>query len=287
MPHIICLIMIICAALPLLAQEQVPSDREYLNDFMRIRGDASGGETVYHWTGTVYSYVPDQKKQTLFRFEGFNIARTLPRENGFELLTREAAFFQDPRTGEILETWMNPFTGSEVAVQHIWNDPVNQDLTFDEEYLPLIRAILPSTDLGSQVCFNNDIFPFYPNPMPRGEYPEFSQSDNYQSAEFFQFFVNKSDLADSLQASVPASISWNRLSPWMPFMRMGDRQGMLVFSCRGRKLEGGFEALPERIRDYVNARKPEFAHAPEEYLTPNETSWTYFKKLVDAGLIKR
>lgn len=288
MQHLFPVMLIgILLMVPLLVKAQNQTDKEYLDDFMRVRGDASGKEVVYHWTGTVYSYVPNEKKRELFRFEGFNIARTVVKENGFELLTREAAFYIDPQTGKILETWKNPFTNQSVPVVQIWNDPVNQDLTFEAEYLPYIRKILPATDLGDVIAYNNDIFPFYESPMPRKDYGEFSQSDTYQSAEFFQFFVSKADLAKKELSSVPATISWTRISPWMPFMRMGDRVGNLVFVCRGSKLADGYQGLPKQIRDYVEANKPEFNSAPTEFLTPNETSWTFFKKLVDSGQIKK
>jgi hypothetical protein len=279
-------LLIAILGVAMLSAIDLANDHDYLKAFMRVRGDAAGGETVYHWTGKVYGMVPGEKKLELFAFEGFNIARTVPGEEGFELLTREAAFFIDYRTGEILETWRNPYTGHEVPVIQIWNDPVNQDFNFSESDLKFIRMILPSTDLGDEVAFHMDIFPFYPSPLPRKEYSLFSQSDTYQAAEFFQFFASRQDLLDPELGSVPACITWTRISPWMPFMRMSDRPGNLVFSCRGRKLEGGFDALPKKIRDYVLANKPEFAHAPEAWTEPNETSWTYFRKLMDQGLIE-
>ncbi len=272
---------------PMIAQTvDLGKASDYLNAFMRVRGDASGGVTVYHWTGSVYSMIPGEKRTELFGFEGFNIAKTVPGEAGFTLLTREAAFFKDYRSGEILETWRNPLTNTEVPVLHIWNDPVNQDMNFGEDMLPYVRQILPSTDLGDELVFNLEIFPFYPSPLPRKEYGEFSQSDTYQAAEFFQFFSRKSDLLNPALTTVPVTITWNRISPWMPFMRMGDRAGSLVFVCRGKKLEGGFEALPKHIKDYVMKNKPEFANPPEAWSEPNETSWTYFRKLFDQGLIK-
>lgn len=85
-------ILLLLILLPVLLGAAENSDQAYLNDFMRVRGDASGAEAVYHWTGTVYSYIPNQRRQELFKFEGFNIARTQVQENGFYLLTREAAF---------------------------------------------------------------------------------------------------------------------------------------------------------------------------------------------------
>jgi hypothetical protein len=257
--------------------------RQYLNDFMRVRGDASGKDVVYYWSGTVYSFVPGEKRQELFAFEGFNIAKTIVTDEGFQLLTREAAFYEDPKTGQILENWVNPFTKAEVPVVHIWNDPVNQDIGFPDEYLPYVQRFLPSSDWGETRCYSLDIFPFYPSPLPRSEYAQYSQSDTYQAGEFFQFFVEKSDLKKKKLTTVPTLITWSRISPWMPFMQMGDKAGNLLFVCRGMKLEKGFEGLPVKIKDYVKANHPEYMQAPQEWSEPNETSWTYFKKLIDSG----
>ncbi|MDD2227940.1 MAG: DUF1838 family protein [Candidatus Cloacimonetes bacterium] len=284
---IIVLILCLLWLSPMFAQEiDLNEPHDYLNAFMRVRGDADGGVTLYHWTGSVYSMIPGEKRMELFGFEGFNIATTVLGDTGFELLTREAAFFKDYQSGEILETWHNPLTNNNVPVVHIWNDPVNQDLNFGADMLPYIKQILPSTDLGDELAFTMDIFPFYTSPLPRKEFGEFSQNDNYQAAEFFQFFAKKADLTNPALSTVPATITWNRISPWMPFMRMGDRAGSLVFVCRGQKLEGGFDALPKQIKDYVMKNKPEFAAPPTEWSEPNETSWTYFRKLLEQGLIK-
>lgn len=279
-------IILLCNSLLFAAKKDtsLSKHRQYLNDFMRIRGDASGKDVVFYWSGTVYSFVPGEKKQELFKFEGFNIAKTIVTEEGFQLLTREAAFYEDPKTGQILENWLNPFTKEEIPVVHIWNDPVNQDIGFPDEYLPYVEKFLPSSDWGETRCYTLDIFPFYPSPLPRAEYPEYSQSDVYQAGEFFQFFVEKEDLAKKKLTTVPTLITWSRISPWMPFMQMGNKAGNLLFVCRGMKLSKGFDDLPQHIKDYVKIKQPQYSQAPEQWSEPNETSWTYFKKLIDSGV---
>ncbi|MDD2332221.1 MAG: DUF1838 family protein [Candidatus Cloacimonetes bacterium] len=274
-------VLAVCLAWMLGSQGLRASEQEYLDTFMKIRADASGKEVVFHWTGSVYSFIPGEKRMHLFDFEGFNVGRAIRVEDGFQLLTREAGFFKDPGTGRILEKWRNPLSNREVPVVHIWNDPVNQEITFTQEYLPYISKFLPSTDLGDEVCFNQEIFPYYTSPLPRKDFPEYSQSDVYQAAEFFQFFAKKSGIGNPELTSIPATISWTRISPWMPFMRMGDREGNLVFVCRGSKLNNGFADLPPVIKDYVATNNPIFSQAPEEYSEPNETSWTFFRKLLE------
>lgn len=283
----VCMIILLLSVCMSLAAVSHDSDlsgyKEYLNDFMRVRGDASGKDVVYYWSGTVYSFIPGEKKQELFKFEGFNNAKTIVTDEGFELLTREAAFYEDLKSGEIIETWTNPFTGKVVPVVQIWNDPVNQDISFPAEYLQYIEKFLPSTNLGDTRCYNMDIFPFYPSPLADEKYTVYSQSDTYQAGEFFQFFVEKEDLTNQKLKTVPTIISWTRISPWMPFMQMGDKPGNLIFVCRGVKLAEGFKGLPDKIKKYVENNHPEYKSPPQEWTEPNETSWTYFKKLIDSG----
>jgi hypothetical protein len=266
---------------PTVSKLDLDNPDKYLEAFMKTRASLDGSPVVYYWSGDVYSFVPGQEKKKLFHFEGFSNAKINKIEEGYELLTREAAFYEDPKTGQILETWSNPFTQKDVNVIHVWNDPVNQDMTFPSEYKTYIKKILPSEDMGDMMVFYMDIFPFYKSPLPRAEYPQYSQNDMYQAAELFQFFVKKEDLLNLNVVSAPAYISWTRFSPWMPFMAMGDAPGNLMFACRGKKLMNGFMDLPVKIQDYVKTKHPEYMNPPETYTEPNETSWTYFKKLLD------
>ena len=272
-----CLIFICCLSFLNCLDLNNPDD--YFKSFIKTRADLSGQEVVYWWKGFVYSFVSGERDKAIMQFEGFNIGRVEETEGGYILLTREAAFYQDLRTGEILESWENPFTGKTNQVVHVWNDPVNQYFVFPDEYKPFMNKIFPSTQLGDYLSFNLDIFLHYQSPLSRAEYPANSQSDWYEAAEMFQFFVKKDDLLNLEINSAPAHINWTRISPWMPFMEMGDTPGNMVFSCVGQKLENGFLDLPDTLKNFVMKHKPEYASAPEEYSEPNETSWTYFKKL--------
>lgn len=250
------------------------SAQQQLNDLARVRADLSGAGTVVWWYGDVYVNAPGQPYQHLFGFEGLNTARIQPIEGGLALLGREAAFYLDPRSREILEEWTNPMTGETVPVTHVWNDPVHQRWLLQQPWGPFR---VPTTDLGDRLCFNMDIPLAYPSPLPVADYPDNSADDTYRALELFQFFAPKDQLADSSLSSVDCELSWSRLSPWLPWMRMGDRPGGLVFHCRGYKMRD-YSEVPERTRDYIAANHPEYAEAPTEWSEPNETSWTYFRR---------
>ncbi|GAA2251929.1 DUF1838 domain-containing protein [Streptomyces amakusaensis] len=237
---------------------------ELLQAFARTRASLDGSEVTFHWTGDVHSWGPGEPYRRVFGFEGVNVARLVKDGDGYLMLSREAAFYLDPRTREILETW------EDKPVIHVWNDPANQ------KWRPFP---IPLTDLGDQVCFSMEIPLAYPSPLPVAEFPENSADDTYRALEMFQFFAP----AEALRTggpSVPSTMSWTRMSPWLPWMAQGQRPGGLAFHGRGRKLASWSE-VPERTRAYIAARHPEFATAPEAWSEPNETSWTWFRKLAE------
>lgn len=274
-------IILTSLVLSLFAQNKMDLSKpeDYYKAFLKTRASLDEKDVCYYWKGTVYSFVPGEKDVPLFKFEGFNIGRLVKEEGGYSLLTREAAFYEDLKTGEIIEKWTNPWTKENVPVVQIWNDPVNQDFVFPAEYMKYIRYMLPGEDLGDMYSFNLDLFLNYPSPLTRKEYPLNAQSDTYEATELFQFLVEKEKLLNPDLNSVPVSITWTRVSPWMPFMKMGDRPGNLIFRCVGQKLDKGFDGLPEHIKKYVALKNPHYNHSPETFTEPNETSWTYFKKL--------
>lgn len=237
---------------------------DLLQALARTRASLDGAEVTFWWTGDVHAWAPGEPYRRLFGFEGLNVARLVEDEapGTYQLLTREAAFYLDPLTREILETW------EDKPVVHVWNDPANQ------KWRPFP---VPVTELGEEVCFSLEIPLAYPSPLPVAQYPANSADDTYRALELFQFFAPASVFATDAP-SVPSTMSWTRMSPWLPWMERGPRPGGLAFHCRGRKL-ASYAEVPERTRAYIEARHPEFAHAPEKWTEPNETSWTYFRRL--------
>lgn len=245
-----------------------------LDALVRTRADTSGADVPVWWRGDVYAVGPGLDHTHLFGFEGANVGRLVATDDGYDFLAREVAYYLDPRSREVLDEWDNPFTGERVAVAHVTNDPVNQRWATQTRWGPFR---LPTTDLGERVCFNLDIPLAYPSPLSVAEFPESSADDTYRALELFQFFAAKADLADASLTSVPCELSWSRVSPWLPWMRMGQRPGGLVFHTRGAKL-GSWDEVPAEFAAQVARRHPEYATAPGAWSEPNETSWTWFRR---------
>lgn len=257
------------------SQLDVLSSAGQLDAFMRIRADSSGKPVFANWWVTVFAVVPGERPRPIMRLEGFNVGRfAKTAEGGQEFITREVAYYRDLATWQILSEWNNPFTNERNQVLHVLNDPVNS------RYAPPDQpnaTRLPFMVSGNDVFLRLDIPLQYPNPLTPAEYPAESSGPMYLASEHFTFFAKKSDLDNKALTSVPSTWAWSRTGPWLPWMKMGQRPGYLLYSGHGRKFEK-FEDLPADIRDYTQKNHPEYMTAPSSYATPNETSWTYYRK---------
>lgn len=247
-------------------------------------------DVIYWWEGNVYSRVPGEKDRLLFSYQAMNVRRsatvTDPEKGyGYRMVSRELLFYQDPQTKEILRTWKNPWTGKEVEVVHVANDPVNSRPIFANANSATPYK-LPGTIKDDMFLATFEVPLFYTNPLA-GDYQEYV-GGTYQAMEIFNFACNTDDLLDANKNTAEkAIVAWNRVSKWLPWMEMGDRAGQLIFSGLGKKLKS-WDDLPQIMKQEIKANYPIFVTAPPTNdERPNETSWTVFKKYIDAKKQKK
>lgn len=271
-------------ALALAAPPDLSTPESQLAALRRIQcSELDGKPVTYYWNGYAYSRVPGEPDRLLFRVEGMNVRACGPLANArskadFRLVSREILLYEDPVTGQVLRTWTNPWTGKTVNVLHVANDPVNGNYSVvGRDGKP---ANLPFQVMGEQWWLTTAVPLFYTNPLG-GTYQEYV-GGMYHATELFNFFGDVRSLVDRKRDSAPAAVGWQRLSSWLPWMQMGGREGLVYFHTAGRKLDR-WDDLPAGMRAEIAASYPEYRGPPPlDDQRPNETSWTYFKKFIDA-----
>jgi len=261
-------------------QLDLDKPEDNLKAFIKVRGSLTDNEEViYYANGKIYGFVGGERDKPLMGFQMYNIARSIKTGEGeYELLTNEVLLYTDLKTGEVLEKIENPYTKETVDVLHVWNSPVNQKQKLDGKYGKW--GVNHQKYGKDMICMNADIFLAYPSALKVAEYPENSQSDLYEAAELFQFFFSEEEMNNPDMNSINCTISWTRIGPWLPWFKMGQRPGNMVYQGAGYKLmETDYDKMPKILTEYVMKNKPEYRHSPTEYSSPNETSWTYFKKM--------
>ncbi len=229
------------------------------------------------WSGKIYSFVPGEKRKLLFKIVGMSVSRCLPtQDDGWDFTSRELTYYLHPQTEEILQKWENPWTGETVSVMHVANNPVQGKF----------KGNFPAQVEGENTTFVFDLFPLYDHPLIGDQkFAEYSPNLIYQAAELFKITVPTADLEDTALLSVSKlRLSWDRIGPWLPWMKMGHRPGYLIYSATGSKVADLSELHP-LIQTEINTRVPLYKQAPKVFLEGEDmTSWLYFQKHFDAYL---
>jgi hypothetical protein len=148
------------------------------------------------------------------------------------------------------------------------------------------KGKFPAQVDDESTTFVFDIFPNYPNPLIEdAKLAQYSPQPTYQAAELFKITVPTTDLFNLALPSVSQlRLSWDRIGQWLPWMKMSDRSGYLIYSAYGSKAKG-FDELPQLLQNEINTRVPLYKNAPKSFLDVEDmTSWLYFQQNLDAYL---
>jgi len=271
--------------LPAIAEEVTVSGRDaFILGMKTTCGTTEAGKTRYGvWEGRAYSRVPGEKDQHLFNLLGINTRQCsmhsdAERGHGFRSVSREIMVYLDKDTGEIIDTWANPWTGKDNEIIHVANDPVNMRAVRwekDEDGKP--GRDLKLRRYGDMVAASFEVPLFYSNPLG-GDYQQYV-GGTYHAMEIFNTFYYADKALDSSATSIGDSrLAWSRIAQWLPMLEMGSKPGLMVFNATGFSTFDK-SLIPDKLARILDERYPLYwTPPPIDDKRPNETSWTVFKK---------
>ncbi len=245
--------------------------------YARIQGDLDYGKQKYFWfKGYVYAVEPQKRLQNLFGAQGFGAIRLLKGEDGaIRRLCREIIVYTDLNTGEVLESWKNPLNNGEVVeVLHVDNDPYNYLIedhfpappTFGgvnkQAAPPRVPFILPWYQHGDMLAMEIHIHLAYPHALQPDKWPRESAGPVAQVSEFFAHHVKAADMQNPKLTSLEYQGTWNRVSPWLPWMLMGQRPGQCQYACFMGTAENLDTVLSKPVMDYAQKHYAKYFEAP-------------------------
>jgi len=259
--------------------------------YARLQGDLDTSKTKVGWyKGMVSAVMPDRPLQDLFIMEGFSVARLIPMENGegYHKVLREVGFYREQkfgRAGKIMDTWDNPLTGETVRVVPIANDPFNVNLTpffppppdygglNADAPKPKIPFILPwdPNIYRNNVRLDTHIHLYYKSALDPEKWPRESSGPMNRVTESFLYNIDLDDLQDESQTSTHYNGSWARVTPWLPWMLMGQTPGHIMYTS----FMGTQKSLDDLPRDLIAAAEkldPKYLEAPKTVYGPSLSS---------------
>ncbi|MCS6948101.1 MAG: DUF1838 domain-containing protein [Steroidobacteraceae bacterium] len=246
--------------------------------YARLQGDLDFGKQKYFWfKGYVMAVEPNKKIVDLLGAAGFGAIRLLPGPDGaIRRLCREIILYTDLKSGEVLDEWRNPLSGETVKVVHVANDPFNYLIEehfpappkfggLNEEAPPKVPFILPWYQHGDQLAMEVHIHLAYPSALQPDRWPRESAGPIAQVSEFFSHHVSVADMQNPKKTALYYHGSWNRITPWLPWMLMGMRPGHIQYACFQGTTHDLEQFLSKPVLDYAHRHYAKYFEAPAEW----------------------
>lgn len=260
--------------------------------YARLQGNLDASKQKHFWfQGYVYAVQPGKKVMDLVGAQGFGSIRTVTRPDGtIERLCREVILYTDLRSGEVLEEWKNPLTDETVKVVHVDNDPFNYLIEdyfpappqfggLNKEAPPRIPFVLPWYQHDEWLAMEIHIHLAYPSALQPDKWPRESAGPIAQVSEFFAHHVKAADMQNPKLTSLDYRGTWNRITPWLPWMLMGQAPGQCQYACFMGCAENLDEIFTQKFLDYCEKNYAKYFKAPEKWTgEPSLSSLEYYAK---------
>lgn len=283
------------AIIPFETKTDFMNPRWNRDSWARIQGDMdSSKERIGHCSGVILGVKPGEKVRPLLGFQTFLATRLIPLPDGnIRRLNKEVIFYTNlnrlGQPGEIIEEWENPWTKEKVKVVQVFNDPFNytisdtlilapEDFPGDKSKLPKIPLIFPWQELnGDTLVLSTDMHLNYPNPLQPDKWKRESSGPMAQVSEMMRYFVSRKDLENPNLTAVPYTGTWHRITPWLPWMLMGQTPGHCLYTSTITGFDT-IEKLPKVVLDYARKHCPTLLSAPTEDYGPSHSSLEHYAR---------
>lgn len=254
--------------------------------YARLQGDLDFGKQKYFWfKGYASGVRPGKRIDDLCGTEGFGVIRLNQLPDGsIQRMCREIILYTDLRSGEVLEEWRNPYLNEKVKVVHVDNDPFDYMI---EDYFPVppsfgglnkekapprVPFILPWYQHGSWLEMEVHIHLAYPSALQPDKWPRESAGPVAQVSEFFAHHVRADDMQNEKMTTLDYRGTWNRTTPWLPWMLMGQMPGHVQYSCFMGNCNDLEEVLHRQVLDYAEKNYQKYFNAPETFTAARSLS---------------
>lgn len=260
--------------------------------YARIDGELdTTKQKVSRITGKVYGVRDNEKIRPLFKMDGFSVVRTLRLPDGnWRRVLKEIVFYRDIATGRIMESWHNPYTNEDVRVVPIANDPFNYDIRDTKPQPPSYGGLNAETRApepflldwsegpNDTLILETGIDLFYPAALQPAQWPRESAGSFNRVSEHFLFFVKRQDIENRRLTALPVTGSWSRITPWLPWMLMGQAPGCINYFASFATMTNGIADLPADLVAAARAVNPGYLEAPTEDYGPSLSSLEHYAR---------
>ncbi|MCB2108382.1 MAG: DUF1838 family protein [Rhodobacteraceae bacterium] len=260
--------------------------------YARLTSNTDMKSAHFGWfEGIVMGVLDGGPLRNICGFRGFGTTRLLPLEgeHGYRRVLREVGYYTDLATGRILEEMENPYTGEKVRVVPVANDPFNRVISEYELSRPNFGGLnkeAPAEKKGFQLnwkvsgdrlMMERHIHLYYPNALDPDTWRRESSGRMVRASEFYLYNMALDDMQNKDLTTFPHTGYWGRVTPWLPWMLMGQAPGHCLYQCWTGTAHG-VDELPQDIVEYTAKHNPKYLDAPTAWEEPSLSSLEWYAR---------
>ena len=241
--------------------------------FAKLAGSVEAATVHYWYKGTIYGMTPEESRP-LLGYAGIIKIVWRPGDNGsYRYRFFDCGYYADLETGEPLDVFENPYTGEIVKPLHYLGGP------FKFEKKP---QILDWTSSGDDIWIAESLGLNLPNKLDPRQWPKGSTGETLNMRYVFGFSGKLSDLENDELTSAPCLLSSDDISPWYPYLRMGQRPGFNYWNHQGKKISDLSDISPQTLA-FLEANQPEFLNSDEPWEGSKDSFTLYMEYMREQG----
>ncbi len=264
-----------------------------------------GDEPVFSgYEGVQFAIVGKKRAKPLFGYTGFGNMQARILDNGhLRVRGKETSFYTDLATGEILESWFNPFTEENVTPLNMLNDRLRGELGLtmpkfamslnEDEATTMSEAVisegeeeppfvLPWRRVGHQYLMSWEYGHEYTNPVTPEGWPKASTGKMINPSEHFVVYTPTAEMDDRSRPWVTVLGGFFRQGPWWPWMMMGGSvDGVLIGRMHSYRITGTVDDIPDKVLAYTEKVRPDLLEPADDWDdgSPRETWHAYADRI--------
>jgi hypothetical protein len=239
--------------------EGSPSTLEAL---VKLSGSLDERLTLWWMEGLRYGVIDDIATPTFgFQIGFFNLHQKISN-NAYRLTQMELTYYTDLESGELLETYDNPYTGKTNRVMQVRFGPMVRTQTLEglmpsDNEAGAVKSFNAQT--GPVTAFDGDIW--IPTAVSASVELPFPSKPTLNLNQHTTFHGKLVDVNDPDVLAAPANLIFNNALSWEPWLQMWDHPGYSMGRAWGKKLLS-MDELPERYLKLVQKVHPKLIEDP-------------------------